>query len=161
MGLVVGIQVSIHRETGDRTMRVSEAALALITRVNAQSETEYLTQWNETWHAYSLIGGHVEAGESFRECCVQEVEEELELRSEIDFRLASEAMGPINEYDEVSKAAGVLTNYRIQVFSTQILSSTFRDMQTGNVPAPCLQDTGTLLTIVALLAVYEGKEEEL
>ena len=42
-------------------MRISEAALALITRINAHGETEYLTQWNEKWQAYSLIGGHREA----------------------------------------------------------------------------------------------------
>ena len=54
-------------------MRFSEAALALITRVNAQGETEYLTQWNEKWQAYSLIGGHHEEGESFRECCIREI----------------------------------------------------------------------------------------
>ena len=50
-------------------MRVSEAALALITRVTPQGEAEYLTQWNEKWQAYSLIGGHREPDESFRDCC--------------------------------------------------------------------------------------------
>lgn len=103
-------------------MRVSEAALALITRINAQGETEYLTQWNEAWQAYSLVGGHVEAGETFRECCVREAEEELKLLSKSDFRVASEAVGATYEYDDVSKAAGVMTHYRIQLFSIQILT---------------------------------------
>ena len=40
-------------------MRISEAALALITRVNMRGEMEYLTQWNEKWQAYSLIGAHL------------------------------------------------------------------------------------------------------
>ncbi len=59
-------------------MRTSQAALALFSRVNSHGENEYLTQWNKAWQAYSLIGGHVEVGETFRACCVREVVEELE-----------------------------------------------------------------------------------
>lgn len=66
-------------------MKISHAVLALITRINLHGETEYLTQWNNGWQAYSLIGGHVEADDSFRECCDRGVEEELELKYESEF----------------------------------------------------------------------------
>ncbi len=103
-------------------MRVSEAALALITRVNAQGETEYLTQWNEKWQACSLIGGHREQSESFWECCNREMEEELRLKREVDFRVASVGLSSRLEYVATSQAAGVATLYRIELFSAAILT---------------------------------------
>lgn len=101
-------------------MRVSEAALALITRVNAQGETEYLTQWNEKWQAYSLIGGHREAGESFRECCIREVEEELGLKRDVDFTVADDPVTPTCEYTAYSHSALEKTRYRVSVFPAQV-----------------------------------------
>lgn len=58
-------------------MRTSQAALAIITRISSLGNPEYLTQWNNAWNAYSLIGGHVEEGETFQQCCIREVAEEL------------------------------------------------------------------------------------
>jgi len=53
-------------------MRTSTAAIAAI-----QQHDAWLVQWNENWNAYSLIGGHLETGESFRECCEREIMEAL------------------------------------------------------------------------------------
>ncbi len=58
-------------------MRTSQAGLALIRRHQpADGETQYMSQWSETWHRYSLVGGHVEPSESFRDCTIREIAEE-------------------------------------------------------------------------------------
>ena len=104
-------------------MRVSEAALALITRVNPLGKTEYLTQWNEKWQAYSLIGGHREDGESFRDCCIREIEEELGLKRDVDFTLADRPERPTYEYTAFSKSAQEVTCYQVELFSARIARS--------------------------------------
>jgi hypothetical protein len=112
----------------DAAMRVSEAALALITRVDAQGEMEYLSQWNEKWQAYALVGGHRENGESFRDCCLREIEEELALLRNVDFTIAAEPLVPRIEFTAFSKSAKQDSAYRIELFSTQL-------KQTPNVAA--------------------------
>lgn len=102
-------------------MRVSEAALALITRVSAQGETEYLTQWNEKWQAYSLIGGHREERESFRECCIREIEEELELKREVDFILADSPISPPLHFTGFSRSAQLDTLFVFELFEVSLL----------------------------------------
>lgn len=102
-------------------MRISRASLALIRRVGPVGATEYLTRWNDRWQAFSLIGGHVEAGESYRDCCIREVAEELDLTPEVDFRVASQPIGDRCQYTELSKSAGVPTEYQIELFATKLL----------------------------------------
>lgn len=107
-------------------MRISEAALALITRVNARCETEYLTQWNEKWQAYSLIGGHRDEGESFRECCMREVEEELGLKRDVDFILAEAPIGPPLQFTGFSRSAQVETKFVFELFQATLLRPIIR-----------------------------------
>lgn len=95
-------------------MRTSRAALALITRLDASKQTQYLTQWSDSWHAYSLIGGHVEPGETFRQCCHREICEELECESK-DFKLQRSPIKCLR-FQEFSKAAGVDTDYHWEIF---------------------------------------------
>jgi 8-oxo-dGTP pyrophosphatase MutT (NUDIX family) len=104
-------------------MRISEAAFALITRVNAQGEAEYLTQWNEKWHAYSMIGGHREEGESFRECCIREVQEELGLVPGSDIHIADTPLRPADEFTEFSQSTQVQTRYSFELFAVEKLSA--------------------------------------
>ncbi|HRA87304.1 MAG TPA: NUDIX domain-containing protein [Planctomycetaceae bacterium] len=98
--------------------RTSDAALALITRVNLHGQTEYLTQWNDAWTAYSLIGGHVEDGETFRQACLREIVEELEC-AESDAQLAPAAFFTLR-FREFSKAAREETDYQWQVFVAEL-----------------------------------------
>ena len=102
-------------------MRVSEAALALITRVTAQGETEYLTQWNENWQAYSLIGGHRDECESFRVCCIREIEEELGLKRDVDFILANSPISPPLHFTGFSRSAQVDTKFVFELFQATLL----------------------------------------
>lgn len=122
MGLAVAQALSLC-EWKVTTMRVSEAALALITRIGPGGVKSYLTQWNQKWQAYSLIGGHRRLDESFRDCCIREVEEELGLQRDIDFYVALEPITPQCEYCAFSQSARVMTQYRIELFPTQINSS--------------------------------------
>ena len=95
-------------------MRKSEAGLALITRVNSRQETEYLAMWNDKWNAYSLIGGHVEDGETFRQACLREIVEEIECdQTEIKVSAYSYATLRFREY---SSAARQETDYHWQAF---------------------------------------------
>lgn len=95
-------------------MRTSRAALALITRLDTSMQIEYLTQWSDSWQAYSLIGGHVEPGESFRQCCQREISEELEC-DPFHFKLQRSPRKRLR-FQEFSKAAGVDTDYHWEIF---------------------------------------------
>jgi ADP-ribose pyrophosphatase YjhB (NUDIX family) len=107
----------------DQKMRISEAGLALIVRKGMRGENQYLTQWNDKWQAFSLVGGHRKRQESFRDCCIREIEEELGLTRNIDFQLAPPHEGQACEYMAFSQAARVETLYRFQLFVTEILTS--------------------------------------
>jgi 8-oxo-dGTP pyrophosphatase MutT (NUDIX family) len=103
-------------------MRISEAALALISRVDSRGETAYLTQWNNGWQSYSLIGGYAEAGGAILECCVRELEEEVELPLEVEFQVEDKALSAMLEYVAISETAGVFSRYQVELFSTQLLT---------------------------------------
>jgi ADP-ribose pyrophosphatase YjhB (NUDIX family) len=98
-------------------MRTSQAGLAYIRRVGPDGDVEYLTQWSESWSMFSLIGGHVEPGETFRECCLREVEEELRLqRSEFT---VGDSLGRI-EYEAFSHGCGQMTRYTVELFAVEV-----------------------------------------
>ena len=71
---------------------------------------------------YSLVGGHVEPGESFRDCCIREIMEELELTPDADFRVAESPIVPTCEYTAVSGSAGVPTLYSADIYAVHILN---------------------------------------
>jgi tetratricopeptide (TPR) repeat protein len=108
-------------------MRVSEAALALITRNNSLGQIEFLTQWNAKWQAYSLIGGHRERGESFLDCCHREVEEELGLVPYVDFTAAKDPTFPVLEFQAFSRSAQQETAYQIELFQIDLTSANARE----------------------------------
>jgi len=103
-------------------MRISQAALALFKRLGLDGVTEYLTQWNDAWQMFALVGGHVEPGESFHHCCVREVEEELDLIADVDFDVGLCALVPKCEYTAMSGSTGVETRYGVELFPAAFLS---------------------------------------
>lgn len=94
--------------------RKSSASLAWITRRNRVDAEECLVQWNSGWQAFSLIGGHVESGESYLEACCREIEEELEC-SRSEFRIAEHQRIHLH-FEGMSKSANELTEYDWQLF---------------------------------------------
>ena len=110
--------------------RFSEAALALVSRKNVTAHTEYLAQWNHNWNAYSLIGGHVEDGETFRQACLREICEELECDA-AGIQLAPYPYATLR-FREYSRAAKQDTDYHWQVFVTRL-----PDTVLSNLPTDC------------------------
>ena len=99
-------------------MRQPRAAIALIRR-EFESSTQWLAQWNEGWRAYSFIGGHKRDEESFRECMIREIEEELGLREGADVLVPT---APLHlEYTAVSPRAGAETEYVVELFDVGLL----------------------------------------
>src|SRR5262245_46487651 len=99
-------------------MRTSVAALAVICR-EENGETQWLAQWNKGWQAFSLVGGHRRDGESFRNCVVREVSEELGLIEGTDFVVVDRFRAPL-EFESLSKRAGEMTAYTFQMFDVQL-----------------------------------------
>jgi molecular chaperone DnaJ len=64
-------------------MRQSVAAVALIRRSEA-GQALWLAQWNPHWRRYNFVAGHKRPDESFRQCVVRELAEELGLREGAD-----------------------------------------------------------------------------
>ena len=105
-------------------MRESIAAAALIRR-EQDGQTYWLAQWNLHWQRYHFVGGHKRPHESFRECVIREVREELGLCEGADFHAAPEPLAHL-EYTAWSESAQQETNYTIELFEVQLVSETAR-----------------------------------
>ncbi len=101
-------------------MRTSVAALALLRRTSATGSVEYLAQWHARWNGYHFVGGHNRPDESFRACCVREIEEELHLTEGRQFRVAAGPLAHL-EYVAFSQGAGAETAYTIELFDVELL----------------------------------------
>lgn len=101
-------------------MRRSLAGLALIQR-EASEHTSYLVQWNANWQRFSLVGGHKHDDESFRECLIRELFEELGLHVESDLQVSDQ---PITraEYTCWSESARQDTCYELELFDVTVLT---------------------------------------
>ncbi|MBM4148398.1 MAG: NUDIX domain-containing protein [Lentisphaerae bacterium] len=102
-------------KTENNGLRVSEGALALIT-CRFGNDDCWFARWNRHWAKYSFVGGHRHDNESFRDCIVRELEEELALRSGDDYRLVdSEPIARLS-YEAWSRSARCDTLYRMELF---------------------------------------------
>jgi 8-oxo-dGTP pyrophosphatase MutT (NUDIX family) len=100
-------------------MRHSEAAIALIHR-QFGSSVRWLVQWNDAWQAFNFIGGHKRDDESFRECMIRELEEELGLRAGADALVPIAPLLPL-EYPAFSERARELTAYIVHLFEVAVV----------------------------------------
>ena len=99
-------------------MRQSIAAFAVITRED-QGQTTYLSQWNLHWRALSLVGGHKLPEESFRECLIREIGEELGLVLGDDYEISEQPPSRL-EFEAFSDSAWELTAYVLEVFQVAL-----------------------------------------
>jgi isopentenyldiphosphate isomerase len=99
-------------------MRQSVAAIALIRRKQG-GRTLWLAQWNANWNAFALVGGHKWESETFRECAVREIAEELGLFEGADCLIADEPTAHL-EYEAWSKAAQEETAYVMELFDIDL-----------------------------------------
>ena len=68
-------------------IRLSEGGIALFQRA-VRGKRQWLAQWNENWQAFFFVGGHRQESETFRQCVIREIEEELDLAGS-DFTVAA------------------------------------------------------------------------
>jgi 8-oxo-dGTP pyrophosphatase MutT (NUDIX family) len=92
-------------------MRTSEGAQAVIRRGPA----EWLAQWNPKWGCFNFVGGHRRADESFRDCLLREVEEELGLHRDADFHVGDIPAGRA-EFTAWSESATADTAYILELW---------------------------------------------
>lgn len=100
-------------------MRTSIASIALIQR-HAAGQPLWLAQWNEGWQAYNFVGGHKHDDESFRECLVREIAEELDLRDAVDVQVSAARRQRL-EYTARSQRNGEETRYTIELFDVALV----------------------------------------
>lgn len=114
-------------------MRQSIAAVALI-RKSEERATLWLARWNRKWRCYSFVGGHKEPEETFRECVLREVGEELGLHENGDFTVAPQPVAHL-EYAAWSESAQAETAYTIELFDADLTSDAAR--RRVNADAEC------------------------
>jgi 8-oxo-dGTP pyrophosphatase MutT (NUDIX family) len=102
-------------------MRTSIAAVAIIRRASAAGE-QWLAQWNSGWEAFSWIGGHKRENETFFECLIREIVEELQLQPGEHFTAAAEPLVHA-QYTAWSERARVETSYSLQLFAVQLTAA--------------------------------------
>jgi 8-oxo-dGTP pyrophosphatase MutT (NUDIX family) len=105
-------------ESSTQPRRRSIAAVALIRRRDA-GQTVHLTQWNPKWQALYFVSGHKRPTETFRECIVREIGEELGLVSDVDCRLPDEPVGQLR-FQAWSEAARTFTSYEFAIYEVTL-----------------------------------------
>ena len=84
----------------------------------------WLSQWNARWNAYSLVGGHKRPEETFRECLIREMQEELFHLVKEDFAIPNEPIIHL-EFERWSESAIERTMYKVELFKAEIIDYAF------------------------------------
>ena len=82
-------------------MRQSQATVALIRPVH-DGQNLWLAQWNPKWRQFHFVSAHRRPDETFRECLVREIAEELELGEERTSRFRATKSVPISQASWIS-----------------------------------------------------------
>ncbi len=117
-------------QPGGPDKRRSVAAMALFRR-QEQGRTLYLAQWNLKWRALNLVGGHKRPNESFRECLVREIGEELGLALGADYVVPDEPVVRL-EFDAFSDGAWEPTSYQMEIFPVDLLGDSVLEKIAAN-----------------------------
>ena len=104
--------------------RKSLGSIALIRGPDADHKT-WLARWNRKWKAYNFVAGHKREAESFRECAIREVAEELGLCPETDFSVSAKPLARL-EYAAWSESAKADTDYTHEVFDVELATDDSR-----------------------------------
>jgi 8-oxo-dGTP pyrophosphatase MutT (NUDIX family) len=113
-------------------MRRSEAAVALVRREQEEDgQTLWLAQWNPRWQAYNFVSGHREPEETFRECLIRELGEELGVRAEVDFTMSATPLAHL-EYAAWSESARAETQYTMELFEVELIGDAWRTIEANS-----------------------------
>jgi len=113
-----------------KTVRESTAAVAIIRREH-EGRTLWLAQWNRNWQRYHFVGGHKHADETFRQCVIREIGEELEIAEDQDFLVADQPLAHL-DYTAWSEGARQETHYVLELFEVQLLGDSTRQRIEAN-----------------------------
>ena len=102
-------------------MRESVAAEAIICGREV-NPPRWLARWNGQWNCFHLVGGHKEAEESFRQCMIREMAEELGVEEGRDFTVSAEPAKHL-EYVAWSARAQADTLYTVELFQVEIVGA--------------------------------------
>lgn len=105
-------------------MRQSIASLALIRRGRGL-ETRWLAQWNAKWRCFHFVGGHKHDDESFRQCVIRELTEELQIAEASGFAVAQQPLARL-DYTAWSDSAGQQTHYVMELFDVELIGEVAR-----------------------------------
>jgi len=97
--------------------RSSSAAVALIRREDRDG-VKWLAQWNMNWRHYFFVGGHKEDDESFRECVVRKIEDELGLLDGQHYQIKGSQR--LSKFRHFSIAAQQETQYEMELFDVDL-----------------------------------------
>ncbi len=99
-------------------MRRSRAAGAMFRR-RRNGRTEWLAKWNGAWKRWALVGGHKHDDDTYRDCLVREIDEELGLTAGVDYDLAP--VPPRRwRFTARSERAREMTAYSIAAFAASL-----------------------------------------
>lgn len=90
-----------------------------------------MSRWNVYWRCFNLISGHKLATETFHQCMVRELAEELGLESFMDYLVRNVPLAHL-EYTDLSKSAQVETAYTIEAFDVEFTSEAIWDRVMAN-----------------------------
>ena len=107
---------------GHGPMRRSRAALAAVCRPGPGGRTQWLAQWNSHWQRFHFVGGHKRHNETFRQCLLREVADELGLAKGTDFTADEKPLGHL-EYTAMSERFKADTKYEMELFRVRLLAA--------------------------------------
>jgi 8-oxo-dGTP pyrophosphatase MutT (NUDIX family) len=99
-------------------MRESEAAVAII-RSGEACQPAWLARWNDRWQAYHFVAGHRRSDETFRQCLIRELGEELRLAETTDYQAPRQPITTV-EFVGFSERAQVETRYKMLPFHVEL-----------------------------------------
>ncbi len=99
-------------------MRNSVAAIALIQQ-EENNQTTWLSRWNPTWNGFSFVSGQQSNGESFRDCLIRELTEELGLEPDADFLVAQKPHSNW-EYTAFADGTRVKTAFTMELYDVEL-----------------------------------------
>lgn len=105
-------------------LRKSVASIALICR-KWNGSFRWLARWNRNWGCYNFVGGHKHEDETFRECVIREIGEEIGLDEDRDFRVDAEPVSHLN-FVAWSENARSETFYSIDLFAVELFGEKAR-----------------------------------